>query len=146
MKICSMLLGNLIVWHAWISVWIFLLYCGRFCGENIMIENCDLNSRKLGLTFFPEWCSHFWYSLVWCVVQCWAVCCVAQWCLKSLLLTPPIGGDICLFFMLFLQLSFTNCTVVSFNAANISKGLKKYKKTQKCLKKLKRHDNRTGEL
>lgn len=144
MKICSMLLGNLIVWHAWISIWMFLLYCESFFGGN-MIENCDLNSRKLGLTFFPEWYSHFWYSLVWCVVQCWAVWCVVRWCLKSLLLTP-IGGDICLFFMLFLQLSFANCMVVSFNAANISKGLKKYKKTQKCLKKLKRHDNRTGEL
>lgn len=115
-----------------------------FVRQN-MIENSDPNSRKLGLKIFPEWCSHFWESVVWCVVRCWAVCCVVRWCLKALRLTRPIGGN-WHFFMLFLQLSFTNCTVISFNAAKFSKGLKKYKKTQKCLKKLKRHDHRTGEL
>lgn len=35
--------------------------------------------------------------------------------------------------------------VVSFNAAKISKGLKKFKKTPKCLKKLKRPEKGRGE-
>lgn len=98
--------------------------------------------KKIGIDIFPRMVQPF-------LVQSCVVCSTVLSSVLCCTVVPQIaviGGDICLFFMLFLQLSFTNCTVVSFNAANISKGLKKYKKTQKCLKKLKRHDNRTGEL
>ena len=43
--------------------------------------------------------------------------------------------------------SYLLLTSVSlFNAAKVSKGFKKHKKAKKGLKKLKRHDNRTGEV
>lgn len=141
-----MLLGNLIAWHAWISILMFLLYCGRFFWEKYDRELWS-QFKKIGIDIFPRMVQPF-------LVQSCVVCSTVLRSVLCCTVVPQIAvidasywwRYLPFLYAFFFQLYLTNCTVVSFNAANIWKGLKKYKKTKKCLKKLKRHDNRTGEL
>lgn len=48
-----MLLGNLIVWHAWISILMFLLYCGSFFGGKYDRELWS-QFKKIGIAIFPR--------------------------------------------------------------------------------------------
>lgn len=93
-----MLLGNLIVWHSWISIWMFLLYCGSFLGGKYDGELWS-QFKKIGIDIFPRKVQQFLaQSCVVCsTVLSSVLCCTVVPQIAVILLVEIFAFSLCFF-------------------------------------------------